>query len=396
MRCAQPTSDRSAVIYSFASSACRSTTIDTGKPGITTFVNGTDTYTRNLGIQIRIDYADAIAVPYPANFGCLALGGGCAVNPATQYVAGCSVPNGSVRVTSFDCSATLAADTPDGVVAFCARAADAAIPDNPASSNQAQPATSANISEPSCGSVILDRTPPSVSMTGPTAAKVGELVAFSAQSSDATSGASSAYSWTFGDNTAGGSGANVSHTYTQPGVYEVTLATADGAGNPGQAKQTITVSAAPDTGGGVGTGGTGGTIIEPPTKTSISDQSGGGGTQKTTVAGLKVLAPKKFKIRKGRRTLLMSLSSAQAGRVKVALRRGPKVVARGAATFRKAGLFGFKLKLPAKLKPGAYELVVSFKPKGVSKTTTKKLRIRFVGGQAEGSIAVAHTPFKAG
>ena len=150
------------------------------------------------------------------------------------------------------------------MVAFCARAADQAVPDNPASNNQlAQPATSANISDPSCGSVILDRTPPSASITASaTTVKVGDLVNFSAQSSDATSGTSGQYTWVFGDNTANGAGANTSHTYTQAGTYEAKVSTTDGAGNTGEGKQVITVNP-PATGGG--TGGTGGTITPPPT-----------------------------------------------------------------------------------------------------------------------------------
>jgi len=391
----------SAVAYTFASSACQSTTIDNTKPGITTFVNGTDTYTRNLGIQIHIDYSDAIAVPFPANFGCLALGGACNVDPASQYVAGCSVPNvplnapnNGARNNSFDCSTTLAGNTPDGLVVFCAKAADGAIPDNPSSSNQAQPASSANVSDPSCGSVILDRTAPSVSMTASdTTVKVGDVVNLSAQSSDATSGTTGQYTWVFGDNTSNGSGANTSHTYTQTGTYEVKLTTTDGAGNPGQATRVITVGP-PATGGGGGE--TGGTITAPPSSQSISKEAGGGGTQKTTFAGLQVLAPKKYKIRKGRRKLPLALTSASAGRVTFALARGRKVVARGAATFKRAGIFGFKLKLPRKMKPGVHKLRISFKPAGSSKASTKTLKIRFVGAKApRSSVAVAHSRFRA-
>ncbi len=392
----------SAVIYQFASSACQTTTIDNTKPGITTFVNGTDIYTRNLAINIHIDYADAIAVPFPANFGCLALGGGCTVDLATQYVAGCSQPNvplnwpnGGARNNSFDCSTTLDPSTPDGVVAFCARAADAAIPDNPASTNQAQPASSANISDPSCGGVILDRTPPAASITASaTTVRVGDLVNLSAQSSDATSGTSGQYTWVFGDNTPNGAGANTSHTYTQAGTYEAKLSTTDGAGNTGEGKQVITVN--PPSAGG-GSGGTGGTITPPPTNTSILNESGGGGLQETTFAGLKVVAPKKFKIRRGHRKLPLALTSAGPGRVTVALALARKVVARGAATFTRAGRFGFRLKLPAKMKPGRYKLKISFKPKGSPRAITKTLRIRFTAANARASrVPAVHAPFRSG
>ena len=391
----------SAVIYQSASSACQTTTIDNTKPGINTFVNGSDTYTRNLTINMHIDYADTIAVPFPANFGCLALGGGCTVDVNTQYIAGCSVPNvplnwpnGGARNNSFDCQTTLDAATPDGVVAFCARAADQAIPDNPSSSNQSGNATSANISDPQCGSVILDRTPPDVSITASgTSVKVGDLVNFSAQSNDATSGTSGQYTWVFGDNTSNGAGANASHTYTQAGTYEVKLTTSDGAGNAGEAKKVIIVNP-PQTGGG--TGGEGGTITKPPTNNSISNEAGGGGTQTTTVSGLQVVAPKRFKLRKGHRKLPMSFTSGGPGTVEVTLTRRGKAVARGGATFTRAGRFGFKLKLPAKLRAGSYKLKIKFKPKGASQASTKTLKIRFVAG-AKGSAgrAAAHSRFLA-
>jgi len=384
----------SAVIYQSASSACQTTTIDNTKPGINTFVNGSDTYTNNLTINMHIDYADAVAPPFPANFGCLALGGGCTVDVNTQYIAGCSVPNfGSfAKNNSFDCQTTLDGGTPDGVVAFCARAADAAIPDNPSSTNQGGNATSANISDPQCGSIILDRTPPNVSITASgTSVKVGDLVNLSAQSSDATSGTTGQYTWVFGDNTANGAGATTSHTYTQSGTYEVKLTTADGAGNGGEAKQVITVNP-PRSGGG--TGGEGGTITPPPTNNNISNEAGGGGTQTTTISGLQVVAPKRFKLRRGHRKLPMAFTSSGPGTVGVTLARRGKAVARGAATFTRAGRVGFKLKLPAKLKPGIYKLKIRFKPKGSSQASTKTLKVRFVAA-AKGSAGgvAAHTRF---
>jgi PKD repeat protein len=378
-----------AVLYTSLSSACQSTTIDNTKPQIATFVNGTDTYTRNLTINMHIDYADAIAVPFPANFGCFALGGGCTVDVNSQYIAGCSVPNfGNSNNNSFDCNTTLDAGTPDGVVAFCARAADQAIPDNPSSNNQGGNATSANISDQQCGSIILDRTAPDVSITASaTSVKVGDLVNFSAQSSDATSGTNGQYAWVWGDNTASGAGANASHTYTQAGTYEVKLTTSDGAGNTGEGKKVITVNP-PQTGGG--TGGEGGTITPPPSNGNISNEAGGGGTQTTTVSGLQVVAPKRFKLRKGHRKLPMAFTSSGPGAVNVMLTRRGKTVARGAATFTRAGRVGFKLKLPAKLKPGAYKLKIKFKPKGSSQASTKTLAVRFVAG-AKGSAVRAAT-----
>lgn len=385
-----------ALIWKFGGSGCQATTIDNTKPQITTFVNGTDVYTRNLALNIQIDYVDAYAPPYAANFACLALGGGCTVDPATQYTEGCSVPYyGFVRNNSFLCNTTLASNTPDGIVAFCAKAADAAIPDNPSGNNQAQPATSANLSDQSCGSVILDRTPPAASITASaTSVKVGDLVNLGAQSSDATSGTSGQYTWVFGDNTPNGSGPTTTHTYTQAGTYEAKVLTQDAAGNPGEGKQVITVS--PPAQGG-GTGGTGGTVTPPPTDKGIVNESGGGGTQETAFAGLEVVAPKKFKIRRGHRKLPLAVTSAGAGRFTAALALGRKVLARGAVTVTRAGRFGFNLKLPARMKAGRYKLTLSFKPKGSSTALTKVLRIRFTGGVAGGSRATpaSHSRFRA-
>ena len=99
----------------------------------------------------------------------------------------------------------------------CVIAADAAIPDNPNGPNQSQTAEKANLSDAKCDSVLLDRKAPSVSIAGAASAKVGELVSFGAQASDATSGVVGAFEWSFGDNTGAGPGESVNHTFTRPG-----------------------------------------------------------------------------------------------------------------------------------------------------------------------------------
>ncbi len=98
----------------------------------------------------------------------------------------------------------------------CVRAADAAIPDNPSSSNQSASADKANLSDPACDGVVLDRTAPEVSISGPATARVGDLVAFGVQAADATSGLTSEYEWAWGDDTAAGSGEAPRHTFLQP------------------------------------------------------------------------------------------------------------------------------------------------------------------------------------
>ena len=61
------------------------------------------------------------------------------------------------------------------------------------------------------------------------AVKVGDLVTFQSQATDATSGVGAQSAWTWGDNTAGGGGASATHTFTQAGTYEVKLTVADNA-----------------------------------------------------------------------------------------------------------------------------------------------------------------------
>ena len=73
------------------------------------------------------------------------------------------------------------------------------------------------------------------------------------------------------------------------------------------------------------------------------------------------------------------------------------MVARGAATFTRAGRFGFKLKLPAKMKPGKYKLKIGFKPTGSTKTFKKTLTIRFTGRSAASfARGAVHSRFRSG
>ncbi len=81
----------------------------------------------------------------------------------------------------------------------------------------------------------------------------------------------------------------------------------------------------------------------------------------------------------------------------VALALGRKVVSRGAATFTRAGRFGFKLKLPAKMKPGKYKLKIAFKPAGSTQTFRKTLTIRFTGPSPRASrVSAAHSRLRSG
>src|SRR4029078_6962183 len=98
----------------------------------------------------------------------------------------------------------------------------ASIPDNPSSANQSQSAEKANLSAAACDGVVLDRTAPAAAIAASaTSVHVGDLVTFDTQASDATSGLAPRSDWTWGDNTAPGSGASATHTFTQAGTYAV-------------------------------------------------------------------------------------------------------------------------------------------------------------------------------
>ena len=240
------------------------TTIDRSKPSAAMIVAGGAAYVRDTKVPLRIDFSDDVAGPFPANFLCFQVGGGpqnlCDTSAGSiyGYNTGCSVPGSGGKTTTFTCTADYG-QVADGNVWACVIAADASIPDNPNGPNQSAGAEKANLSAPSCDGVIVDRTPPSVSIGGAAGAvKAGDLVSLQASAGDVTSGVAGAGQWTWGDNTAGATGDAVTHTYTQPGTYEIALTVTDAAGNAATAKKTITVAAADGGTSGGGTGGTGG------------------------------------------------------------------------------------------------------------------------------------------
>ncbi|HEX6459276.1 MAG TPA: PKD domain-containing protein, partial [Thermoleophilaceae bacterium] len=232
------------------------TTIDRSKPTAAITLGGGAggaEYTKSAQVGLKIDFSDDVAGPFPANFLCFQYGdnGGGVCDAAKGYIYGynpaCSVPAGGGKATSFTCTADYGAGAspePDGVIHACVRAADAAIPDNPNGPNQSQSAEKANLSDAQCDSIVLDRAAPAAAITASaTSVEVGDLVSFQAQATDATSGVAAGTTWSWGDNTAGGSGAAATHTFTQAGSYEVRVTVADNAGNSGTATKVITVSA---------------------------------------------------------------------------------------------------------------------------------------------------------
>ena len=390
------------------------TTIDRTKPTISVAVSGTDEYTKTVPIPVVISYSDNLAFPFPATFICSRTGLDPAVattacnapGPAQfNYSSVCSVPaNPASSLTAFNCTVTDTPPLPDGPVTVCAISADASIPDNPSSSNQAQTSDKANLSASQCGYVRVDRTAPGVSFTAPMAAKVGDLVSFSGSVTDAGSGASGTISWAWGDNTAGASGAAATHTYTQAGTFTITMSSTDKVGNASQATQTITVTSPPPvvppgsgatpggTGGtsgagaagtpaGSGTAGSGGTVTPPPSAAQITQLVGGSGvagaTQRGSAGGLDVLTASKVKLTKKLKALPLALTAASAGRATFALVIGGRIVSQAGLDVTSPGSIGFRLKVPAALRPGRYRLKISFTPKGASVASVKTLAVTF-------------------
>lgn len=138
-----------------------STTIDRSKPSLTTEIATGAAKTASTNMPVRIAFNDDVAGPYPANFLCVKAGraaDGC--NDIFGYSAACSVPATGGKSTHMECTLPMPAGTPDGWVTVCARAADAAVPDVPGNSNQAGQAEQANLADPACDEIQLDRSTP--------------------------------------------------------------------------------------------------------------------------------------------------------------------------------------------------------------------------------------------
>jgi len=196
------------------------TTIDRSKPNAALALAAGAEYVKDPEVAVRIDFSDDVAGPFPANFLCFQTGGGphslCdkSTGAIYGYNPACSAPGGAGKSTTFTCTADYG-QVPDGNVWACVIAADAAIPDNPNGPDQSATAEKANLSAAGCDGVVVDRTPPNVSIGVASASvTVGELVSLQASASDATSGLAGAGRWTWGDNTAPASGDSVAHTYT--------------------------------------------------------------------------------------------------------------------------------------------------------------------------------------
>lgn len=378
------------LIYPCADFACRATTTaDLSQPAITTSVDGTAEFTSDPKLQIHIDYQDSISPPWfgPDNRASNWVGIARDATPAQlAFDTNCSVPNRwKNRFNSFDCTYDASAQ-PDGKYNVCVQSADAAVPDNPNGPDQfVATSDKANISAVSCGYVTLDRGAPSTSVSASAStAIVGQLITFSAQATDGVSGVSGTYDWDFGDNSAHGAGASVTHTFTQPGTYAVKVTTKDGAGNPGAGAATVVVNPAAS-----GSGGTGGGTVTPggTSGTQISQQTGGGGSQTRTIGTVRITAPRT--LRTTTRSLPVSLRASSAGRLGVRLTRNGRTIVQGNAVVTAAGTSTLRLRLPKRLPAGRYALRLSWKPAG-GRTRTATLRVTVKG--AKRAIVSAATP----
>lgn len=409
--------DYPVIQWKWISTSCQQTILDNSKPVATTGINGTDEYTKNPVVNVRIDYQDSISPPWSgtngraANLVCFSQNAGCT---PTNYDANCSVPAAWSTTTYMTCQATLPAD---GKWYACARTSDRAIPDRRDWSNANS--NEANISDTSCGWITLDRAGPDVTVSASaTTVKVGELVNFSAQASDAVTGVSGSFSWNWGDNTQGGAGATAAHTFTQPGTYQVAATGTDGAGNPGTGTKVITVQAAgggttpPPAGGGTtpppAGGGTtpptgGGGTTPPPGGGGTTPPPGGGGgtpgpvggvngpTQEATVGALDIATARTLKVSAKLKALPMALTADTPGTVSFAFVKGARIVATGATRVTAAGTFAYRLKLPraSRLKAGTYSLKVSFTAQGAAKAVTRSIKVRLTGAKRAGKASVA-------
>ncbi len=87
--------------------------------------------------------------------------------------------------------------------------------------------------------------PPSAAISGPTKAQAGQPVTFSARNSSVAEGSHlTTFDWTLGDGTEA-NGVDVTHIYTEPGVYEVTLTVTDDKERSDVAVQQIEITGEP-------------------------------------------------------------------------------------------------------------------------------------------------------
>lgn len=367
------------------------TVIDRTAPSISVSLAGGAATTKTATIGLHVDFQDANAGPFPANFLCLKAGADPAAGCTLSYTPTCSSPANASKNTTFDCQLDVSA-LPDGPIGVCVRSADGAVPDVPSNSNQTGSATNANLSAQQCDTIVLDRAAPSVTVgASKLSALTGEVINFTAQANDAASGVSGVATWKWADGTGDGSGNATTHSFAQAGTYVVQARVADAAGNEGVGEVTVTVSAppAPPTNPGPSDPGTPEpepTNPEPtnpgPTDPGTSDPGTPdpvtpGPNQPSVADKLTLLVTKKFVISKKRRPLAVDLTTRRSGRLLLRLVRRGQVVARLQTSLR-SGLSAKRLRLPRKLRAGTYKLEYSFLPANAADPITGRKKVKFV------------------
>lgn len=357
--------------------------IDRGRPAIQVKVNNGVAVTGASVFPVRIDYSDALAPPFPANFVCLRG----AVDPATAkaqcdassqaspqyaYDAHCSAPTVAVtlpgaQLNAFVCNIAAGSATPDGPVTFCAIAADAAIPDNPASSNQSQTADRANLSPPVCGSTVLDRSPPSVEVAAPAGVPVGDTLSVSAAVADPIAGLAGDPAWDFGDG-ATATGATASHVFARAGTYTVTATVADAVGNVGHAAVAVVATL-----GAARTSNVHGGKVRAVALTSrqLAARAGAGARVKRLAVGdLQVLVPDRLRLpRTGSASLPMALATARKGTFTATYTIAGRRLASAGLQITRAGSLGFALRLAPGAVADVGQLVLRFTAAGAPRIT---------------------------
>ena len=250
------------------------------------------------------------------------------------YNAACSVPGSAGKATTFTCTADYG-QVPDGNVWACVIAADASIPDNPNGPDQSATAEKANLSD----AQLRRRGGRPHAADGRDRRGLGVGQGRRARVARRRRPRTPRRAWPApasgrGATTpAAASGDAVTHTYTQPGTYEVALTVTDAAGNAATAKKTITVAAA---GGGTTTpparrrhdhAAADGAAARPRRRHGGGDHAArrrhaarSATSRAPTAPTLELDAPRSARARA--KSIPVELTASDAGRVQLALARG--------------------------------------------------------------------------
>ena len=355
------------------------TTIDRSKPSTSIALAGGAAATKDAKVAIQVNFADDVAGPFPANFMCFQFGGTSNICDSNAgfiygYTSACSVPGGGGKSTTFTCTADFGSGdkpAPDGPVWACVIAADAAIPDNPSGPNQSQSAEKANLSDAKCDGVLLDRKAPTVSIDGATSAKVGDLVAFGAQASDATSGVAGSLRLELRRRHR-----RRDRRVREPHVHARPAPTRCGSRRPTRpATRAPRRRRSPCPRGRRPVAARWAAAARRAAARPAAAPPAVAGPPAAPPPSVQVSAPRKLKARA--RSLPITLTTDRAGKASFALVRSGRVVARGSKAIG-AGTASYKLKLPRKAKAGKYVLKVTFTPTG-GKASTQTIKVKLAG-----------------